>query len=72
LLAVIAPASAPPSQKPLPKAWRMFRTSRRSSQTKLACSASSYEASAPGAHGVRPRWSAPNAASAASRPDSIA
>ena len=35
-VAVIAPASAPPTQKPRPKAWRMLRTRRRSSQTKLS------------------------------------
>src|SRR2546430_17725388 len=35
-LAVIAPASAAPSQKPRPKACRMFRTASRSRQLHLA------------------------------------
>ena len=40
-VAVIAPAKAPPSTSPRPKAGRMFRTRRKSSQTKLSRSDSS-------------------------------
>ncbi len=69
---VIALASAPPTKKPLSKAWRMFRTSYSSCQSALARSDSSYESSAPTRETTSPRCSARNAASAASRPDSIA
>ena len=57
-------------QNPRPNAWRMFRTSRRSLQTNDSFSDSSYDASAPrvDAPGANER----HAASAASRPDSIA
>jgi hypothetical protein len=72
MLAVIAPAIAPPSQKPLPNAWRMLRTRFKSSQMNVSRIAWSYEAKAPGVQGVLPRWSAANAVSAARRPDSIA
>ncbi len=48
-------AIALPSQKPCPKGWRMLRTRLRSVQMNVSRIASSYEASAPGVHGVRPR-----------------
>src|SRR6266511_921878 len=62
-VAVIAPASAPPSQKPRPNACRMLRTSCRSVQMKLSRRASSYEPSA--VAGLAPGRTAANAASAA-------
>jgi hypothetical protein len=69
---VIMLASAPPTKNPLSKAWRMLRTSYSSRQSAVCRSAWSYESRAPLRLGTSPRRSAWKAASAASRPDSIA
>src|SRR5476649_2822222 len=45
-VAVMAPASAPPTQKPRPNACRMFRTSRRSLQMNDSRIDASYDANA--------------------------
>jgi hypothetical protein len=71
-LIVIAPAIAPPMRKPCANACRMFRTCSRSLWMNDRRTESSYEARAPGVQGVRPGCKAAKAASAASRPDSIA